>query len=126
MVRRSVDLPGHITIPIHLTVTSICKGDFKPGQTVARVPLSAVSSSSGEIQVYSRDSDGNTVFRTFTTSWSSASTITLLEAGYEFNGTQWDDLKIIRFYYQDFEGVVHEIKTDDGSASWVTGELVVN
>ena len=93
---------------------------------MARVPLSAASSTSGEIQVYSRDNDGNTVFRTFSTSWSSASTVTLLEAGYEFTVTQWDDLENLRIYHQDFEGAVRSAYSSDGGSSWATGGLVVN
>ena len=93
---------------------------------MARVPLSAASSTSGKIQAYSRDSDGSTVFRTFSTSWSSASTITLLESGYEFSVTQWGDLEYIRLYYQDFEGAVREVTSDNGGSSWAAGALLVN
>ena len=93
---------------------------------MARVPLSAVSSTSGDIQVYSRDSDGSTVFRTFSTSWSSASTITLLESGYQFSVTQFDDWELVRLYYQDFEGAVRDVVSNDRGSSWIPGTLLVN
>ena len=93
---------------------------------MARVPLSAISSSSGEIQVYSRDVDGSTVFRTFSTSWSSASTVTDLGSGYEFSVTQWDNLEHIRVFHQDFESVVRSMYSDNGGSSWSAGSLVVN
>ena len=93
---------------------------------MAQVPLSAVSSSNGEIQVYSRDSNGNTVFRSFSTSWSSASTITNLGSGYEFNVTQFVDLLQLRLYYQDFEGAVRELVSASTGSEWHAGELLAN
>ena len=76
--------------------------------------------------MYSRDGDGNTVVRTFSTSWSSASTITLLGSGYEFTVIQWSDLEGLRIFYQDFEGAVRELISSNGGSSWGTGGLVVN
>ena len=76
--------------------------------------------------MYSRDVDGNTVFRTFSTSWSSASTITLLGSGYEFSVAKWNDGETIRLYYQDFEGAVREVASMDRGSSWVTGALLAN
>ena len=76
--------------------------------------------------MYSRDSDGSTVFRTFSTSWSSASTITLLGSGYEFSVTQLDDAKRIRLYYQDFEGALRDVVSSDSGSSWDAGTLLVN
>ena len=52
--------------------------------------------------------------------------ITLLESGYEFSVTQFDDWELVRLYYQDFEGAVRDVVSNDRGSSWIPGTLLVN
>lgn len=52
--------------------------------------------------------------------------ITLLESGYEFSVTQFDDWELVRLYYQDFEGAVRDVVSNDRGLSWIPGTLLVN
>ena len=102
----------------------IRKGSFNPGKVTARTPLSALSFGDIQLQVYWRDLDGHTVFSNNNGSWDPPSTIEAVGPGYGFCVLQWEDGKCLRFYYQDYQGYVRELYSDDAGDSWFPGKLL--
>ena len=92
----------------------------------ARTPIAALVFGNVQLQVYYRNRGGNVVFAKNTGSWGAPTTIEAIGPGYKFAVLQWESGKLIRFYYQDFSGVVRELCSDDSGSSWFAGALKVN
>ena len=93
---------------------------------MTRVPLTVITSEDGEVKFYWCESDGNTVFRTCTVSWSSSSTITALGSGYGFSAAETNDGGEFGLYYRDFSGVLRSLWSSDDGSTWSTGLLEVS
>ena len=124
MVRRSVDMPSSFWFT--RSQTKFTEGDFKTGQVTAKTLISAAVFGNVVLQVFWRDSSGNTVFSKDTGTWGSPTSIGAIPAGYEIAVAQWGDGVHLRIYYQDFAGIVRELCTDNSASSWFTGALTVN
>ena len=86
-----------------------------------RAPIAAVAADDHQIMVFWRVSDG-IAYSAHTNQWDPIVTLKDVGPGFGLTVLEWDNLKYLRIYYENYGELLLEFYSDDGGKTWHAGK----